>query len=84
MERRLCQLVIKEMLEKIPKSETELLSDLEWNFNDACYKAPEENLQWIRTSQTLQNHIPKPTKDWHFEILSIFTTKSIEELRQLK
>lgn len=29
----------------------------------------------------LRSHIPNPTEDWEFKILSIFTTKSVEELR---
>jgi len=82
--RRFCQLVISEMLEKIPKSEKELIKDLKWNFEDSCYKAPEETLQWERTATTLQKHIPKPFKDWHFEIISIFTKKPIETLIRIK
>lgn len=68
-------------MEKIPSEKTELLKDLNWNFDDAIYKAPEETLQWERTMGTLMKHIPKPTEEWEFEVLSIFTTKSIEQLK---
>lgn len=79
--RRICTDVISEMLTKIPETETTLISALNWNYNDASYKAPEETLQWIRTSETLQEYIPNPKEDWEFKVLSIFTTLTIEELK---
>jgi len=83
MNRRICTQVIKEMLSKVPEDKTELIKDLEWNHEDASYKAPEETLQWHRTTETLMKHIPNPTEDWEWEVLSIFTTKSIEDLKSL-
>lgn len=71
------------MLEKVPADKTELIKDLEWNYEDASYKAPEETLQWNRTMQTLMKHIPEPKAEWEFEILSIFTTKTVDELKSL-
>ena len=68
-------------MEKIPSEKTEFLKDLKWNFEDASYKPPEDTLQWERTMRTLMTHIPKPTEEWKFEVLSIFTTKSIENLK---
>ena len=82
MKRRDCCTVIKQMLEKIPEDQTELISDLNWNYEDAGYKAPEETLQWERTMQTLMKHMLQPQHLWHFEVLSIFTTKSIEQLKE--
>ena len=70
------------MISKIPEGETELIKNLEWNFEDASYKAPEETLQWERTQQTLIKHIPRPVKDWEFEVLIVFTTQSVEDLRE--
>lgn len=84
MKRRNCCEVIVNMLAKIPSDKIELIEDLQWNYDDACYKAPEETLQWQRTQQTLIKHISKPTEDWEFEILSIFTTQPIEELKRIK
>jgi len=81
MQPRHCPTIIKQMMEKIPSEKTEFIKDLQWNYEDASYKAPEETLQWHRTMQTLQKHIPEPKEDWEFEVLSIFTTKSIEELK---
>lgn len=81
MKRRNCQQIIMQMMEKIPSDNIEFIKDLQWNFEDASYKAPEETLQWHRTMKTLQKHIPKPKEDWEFEVLSIFTTKSVEKLK---
>lgn len=82
MKRRNCQKIIAKMVILIPDNEVELLKDLQWNFEDAAYKAPEETIQWERTMKTLVKHITPPSHDWHFEVLSIFTTKSIEELKE--
>jgi len=81
MQPRHCPTIIKQKKEKIPSEKTEFIKDLQWNYEDASYKAPEETLQWHRTMQTLQKHIPESKEDWEFEVLSIFTTKSIEELK---
>lgn len=69
------------MMEKIPSEKTDFIKDLQWNYEDASFKAPEETLQWHRTMQTLQKHMPDPKEDWEFEVLSIFTTKSVEKLK---
>jgi hypothetical protein len=80
--RRNCCLVIGAMLLEVPKTETELIKDLDWNFEDASYKAPEETLQWERTQQTLIKHIPKPKEEWQFKVLSIFTTMTVDEIKK--
>ena len=77
-----CCKVIINMLEKIPSHKVDLIRDLQWNYNDACYKAPEQTLQWSRTQATLVKHILLPTEDWEFEILSIFSTLPIDDIRR--
>ena len=72
------------MIKEIPIDKKEFIDDLNWNFGDAMFKAPEETLQWHRTMNTLMKHIPKPIEDWEFKVLSIFTTKSIDELKKNK
>lgn len=84
MEPRNCQEVIASMINKIPAEKSEFIKDLQWNFNDAGYKAPEETLQWQRTQQTLIAHIAKPEHEWEFEVLSIFTNKSVDELKAMQ
>lgn len=71
------------MLEKVPVEKVDFIKDLNWNFEDAGYKAPEETLQWNRTMETVIKHIPNPTLDWEYEVLSIFTTRSIDELKNI-
>lgn len=83
MKRRLCHEVITEMLAHVPQTNTDLIEALAWNYNDSLYKAPEETLQWEKTMKSLQTFIPKPVEDWEFKVLSIFTTKTVEELKQL-
>jgi hypothetical protein len=67
------------MLDTIPEEKTELIKDLQSNFENAGYNT----MQWQRTVQTLTKHIPVPTEDWEFEMLSILTTKSIEEIKEM-
>ena len=81
MDRRDCSTVIAEMLTKIPKENEDLIKALNWNMEDASFKAPEETLQWERTMHTLGKYIPLPETEWHFEVISVFTKKSIEELK---
>ena len=85
MERRDCCVVIQKMIEKIPPEKTEFIKDLQWNYEDASYKAPEEILQWQRTMSTIAKHItrPKPVEEWEFELLSIWTDLLIEEVKQM-
>lgn len=82
-QRRNCVEVIKNMITFIPKEKEQFIKDLEWNLEDASYKAPEETIQWQRTMETLQKHIPTPFEDWEFEILSEFTTRTVEELKSM-
>lgn len=83
MERRDCTKVITEMLKHVPKEKEQFIKDLLWNLNDASYKAPEETIQWSRTMGTLQKHIPLPKEDWEFEVCSIFTTNSVDDLKAM-
>jgi len=79
---RNCCLVIKQMIQEVPLTEKEFIKELEWNFEDARYKAPEQKLQWQRTQKTLIYHIPKPTEEWEFKVLSIFTTMTVDEIKK--
>ena len=77
-----CHKIIREMINCIPKEEIDLINALEWNYNDAWYKSPEETIHWIRTSETLQKYINPPdiNKNWQIKILSIFSTISEEDI----
>ena len=80
--RRNCCEVISNMLKLIPRDKIDFITDLQWNYEDASYKPPEEIIQWKRTQQTLMQHIPKPIEDWEYQVISIFTTKSVSELKK--
>ena len=83
MKRRDCMVVIEKMMEFIPKEKKELIKDLLWNHDDASYKAPEQQIQWERTRETLVKHIKEPKEDWEFKVLNEFTMIPIDELKQM-
>ena len=80
---RWCHDVIDKMLEHIPEDKIEFKNALKWNREDSLYKAPEETLQWERTTATLEKYIPTPELDWEFEVLSVFTTKPKCDLKEM-
>lgn len=69
------------MLAVVPAEETLFIEMLNEARQDAVYKAPEEVIQWKRTAIVVNNFINPPTKDWEFEVLSIFTTLSVDQLK---
>lgn len=73
--------VINQMIEKIPDDKVDFINELKKNYEDASYKAPEDVSPWNRTQLTLMKHIPQPENDWEFEVISIFTNKPIDGLR---
>lgn len=77
---RNCCEVIGEILKVVPTDEGDFIEALNWNYDDASYKAPEQTIQWTRTSETLLKYIQIPREDWHFEVLEIFTTKTRAQL----
>lgn len=79
--RRNCQEVIEQMLALIPADCTGLIKSLESDFNYAKYRAPEETSQWDKVYLSLRNYIPTPIADWQFEVLSVFTTRSVNDLK---
>jgi hypothetical protein len=83
MKRRNCIDVITKIIDFIPETEQDFITALKFNQEDAAYKAPEETIQWYRTADTLDTYIPFPKEDWHFEVLSIFMVKEINELREM-
>jgi len=83
MKIRNCCDVIRDMINEIPVDCEDFIKELNWNYEDASYKAPEETIQWKRTSETLGKYITIPIEDWEFRVCSIFTTKSVEELKKM-
>jgi hypothetical protein len=75
--------VIESMKHFIPQSEGDLLRSLDSISTSAKFAAPElMSLHWIRVSQELRDAIGEfPTKDWHFEVLALFSDNSVEKIR---
>lgn len=90
MIRRNLSEVIKKMIQKIPPDTSDrrfLIEDLRYFLSRSVecsskYKAPEETQEWEKVAKKLELYIHKPIHNWEFEVLSIFTTKSIDELKK--
>lgn len=77
--------VINEMVESIPESETDLIEELERIKSDQIqWTAPENMVRWEEVSYALQDYLynPQPTKEWEYVVLSIWSTKSVEEIKK--
>ena len=78
---RKCTEVIKAMLELVPETEIKLIKDLNYNLKEAALKEPGNTIQWEKTSSNIRFHLRTPTEDWHFEVLSIFSGMSVEQIK---
>jgi hypothetical protein len=71
--RRECTKVIKTMIALVPKNKEDLIERLNWHLVDASLKAPEQNIQWVRLSETIQEYFINPKEDWEIKLLSVFS-----------
>lgn len=78
---RNCSKIIKQIISEVPTDKKDFINDLQKNYSFAVYKAPEDITQWNRLRTTIMQYIPEPNEDWEFKVLSIFTTTSIEDLK---
>jgi len=74
--------VLTKMISFIPSDKKELLERMAWHIEDGHYKAPELGTHWNSVGKSLQEFFPLPKEDWEFEVLSEWTTLSIEQLKQ--
>lgn len=81
MKRRVCEDVIDEIIATVPVKETELISELYEDKEYAERQPLNDNSQWWRVTHTLYNNIHFPTEKWQYEAMSIFSEKSVEELK---
>lgn len=77
--------VITEMINKIPSTEIEFLSQLN-NLIDSCkYTAPEMiGLRWEQLTEIVNEYIvvePESLNEWQRNVISIFVNKSIENIK---
>lgn len=75
--------LIDEMLVEIPNKEEYLIASLKDIQDSQRYRAPEDMLGWQLVSEELQNLDLKPrSAAWKFKVCSIFSTMSVEEIRE--
>ncbi len=77
--------VIDEILNVVPEKEKNFIRQLKRIQQDqATITAPENMVRWEEVSYALEDYLynPIPTKEWQFEILSIWSTKSTEEVKE--
>jgi len=74
--------LIDEMLKVIPKRKVYLIESLKDIQDSQRYRAPEDMLGWQLVSEELQNlNLTRWSPKWKFELCSIFSTLSIEEIK---
>jgi len=73
--------ILKQMLDVIPKDQKDLIKRLKWNINDCSYRPPEDTIGWDLIQETLIDYLEFPKEEWEYKVISIFTTKPIEELK---
>jgi hypothetical protein len=81
--RNLCK-IVEEMLEEIPTDQENFISSLKDNLSSVSYSAPEAiGFWWNQVYTTLQYYIPdKPIEEWHFKVMSIFSAKTVDDLKE--
>jgi hypothetical protein len=76
--------VINKILREIPESNQKFINELKNNLSSVSCAAPKLiPMWWNEVYATIQGNIPeKLNKEWHFKILSIFSIKPIEEIKE--
>ena len=83
MKPRNINIVISDIIRKIPTDQKDLIEELEKVLIfDMTYQPPESTIQWELTHSALTSYIAIPTEEWQYEVLSIFSTKPVEELQK--
>lgn len=77
--------VLNDILNVIPKPEEDLIISLCKIRESVRYSAPELiGMWWDEVHSILMSYITEnPIQDWQYEVWSIFTTKSVDELKEL-
>lgn len=77
-----CKTIILEMIEIIPKDKENLIKDLREDYEFYLLGQMPEQLQWRQTIGTLYRYIQKPSDDWEYQVVSLFTNKSVDEIKK--
>jgi len=77
--------IIQKMICEIPKTEIKFINRLKTSQQNVLFTAPElRYLRWEEVHETLWGFIPNmPTEEWQFKVLSIFSTKTLDELKEI-
>ena len=76
--------VINSIREDVPESETDLLERLDWIIADAACRAPElMSISWNYLGSALHKFISEPSEEWHFQVISEFSTQTVDEIKAL-
>lgn len=80
---RYLPVVIDQLISEVPSEEERLICKLKSVRQSASCSAPENMyLWWNRVSDILGDCFgEKPTEEWQFKLASIWTTKSIDEIK---
>lgn len=78
---RICSEVIDSMLAIIPEDEILFIVVLGKAQEDCLHETLEDVSQWQRLDIVVNGFLNRPSLDWEFEVLSILTMKSVEELK---
>ena len=73
------------MIRKIPIDQKDLIEELEEVLTfDMTYQPPESIIQWELAYITIMSSIiAAPAEEWQYEVLSIFSTNPVEELKKM-
>lgn len=76
--------IINKIIGHIPTDNNEvLIQRLITVADDSVYRSPElKYMTWADLSEVLNYYIGEPKEEWHFEVFSILTALSVEQLEQ--
>lgn len=86
--RRIPSEVLEQIKSKLPEGYSKRFN-IDWYIRDFQYKSPEQNSVCFGIIHSIiekilkqENTLAIPKEEWHFEICSILSGKSIEELKE--
>jgi hypothetical protein len=85
MKDRVLSEVIDQIVAVIPETEVDFIVRLASNRSSVVICAPEMVPVWWReVHSTILDNVPSvPVEEWHYQVLSIFSTHPIEEMKKM-
>jgi hypothetical protein len=77
--------VIENMMTEVPENEFDLICSLKSKQESVKFSAPElMDMWWQEVYDCLMYYIGEnPKEEWEYKVLSVFSTKSVQELKAL-